>query len=567
MKNKFLTLLALSQLIFMLVSCEVPSEIDKNAIVNREPICKITEPANGSTIYPTATTTIKAVIYDLDGKIESYKFLINGNTVPSELIKPVPGNDSTFYYTGTMMGVTPNSNNAYVITASAKDDGGKETKQEFVMTAGNRPPTCNLQIEGMIEGYFNTGDQVKISCNATDPDKGTKAITKVEFKIRGQLVATDTSAPFEYVWNTGSDNQIIASNSIEAIAYDNSSLTASADTILAKNNLPIVTNIIPGDSSLVFNNGSDQVRLAVEIDDVENNIDSVSVTFDGQHRYAIKSGTNSKLWELMLNRNEFSADIAYYSFKVIDHYSNSQNNCLVSTQTQKLRFIQSFVEDFESYTAFDFSSTWGSYKWIQKDLDQQTTGAIQNQTFPNQGYKGSYIIFNPSLVVPSGTGTQMPNNAHSGSQYAACFYAKPNNDWLITRKISGIKTGAKVSFWARSYASNYLESFAVYISDKGYNLADGNEILVGNNVMVGDFKKVSGSTVGAFITPTTTWTKYEYDLSAYTDKSVAIAIVCKSDDKFFLMVDDVNISNPTKEKKAIKFNTQKAEVTFKQVKQ
>ncbi|MCB5272346.1 MAG: choice-of-anchor J domain-containing protein, partial [Candidatus Cloacimonetes bacterium] len=131
------------------------------------------------------------------------------------------------------------------------------------------------------------------------------------------------------------------------------------------------------------------------------------------------------------------------------------------------------------------------------------------------------IIFNPSATVPPVT-TAVP---HGGNKFAASFAATtpPNNDWLITPQIAG---GGEMKFWARTFHADYgLEEFKIGVSTTGTAPAN--------------FTIITGAS--AVLAPLE-WTEFTYDLSAYADQQVYVAIQCISNDHFIFMVDDVTIT-------------------------
>jgi M6 family metalloprotease-like protein len=94
------------------------------------------------------------------------------------------------------------------------------------------PPT--VDITAPLDGG-KVGGQVLIVANANDDG----AVAQVKFYINNALVSTDTSAPWQYVWNTvGADNH--PSLPLKAIAVDNDGLPSSPDEIhVAVNNAGI----------------------------------------------------------------------------------------------------------------------------------------------------------------------------------------------------------------------------------------------------------------------------------------------------------------------------------------
>jgi leucyl aminopeptidase len=64
---------------------------------------------------------------------------------------------------------------------------------------------------------------VTVAASATD----NLGVSKVEFRVDGVLVATDTSAPYSFGWNT---RKLSGSHTITATAYDTAGNQASASS-------------------------------------------------------------------------------------------------------------------------------------------------------------------------------------------------------------------------------------------------------------------------------------------------------------------------------------------------
>ncbi|MGC9330476.1 MAG: choice-of-anchor J domain-containing protein [Bacteroidales bacterium] len=162
--------------------------------------------------------------------------------------------------------------------------------------------------------------------------------------------------------------------------------------------------------------------------------------------------------------------------------------------------------------------------WTQHDEDGSGTYGFSGINFPNSGYTGSYIAFNPATTdPPMTTGAISP---HTGDRFGACFAAisPPNNDWLITPQTEVLNAGASVNMWVKSYTDDYgLERYEVYVSNSG--------------TAIGDFTELTAGTQLA----DTLWTEINYDLSSYVGDQVYIAVRCVSDDAFIFMVDDIVI--------------------------
>jgi hypothetical protein len=133
------------------------------------------------------------------------------------------------------------------------------------------------------------------------------------------------------------------------------------------------------------------------------------------------------------------------------------------------------------------------------------------------------MAFNSSTTTPASSADWQ---AHGGSKQGACFAATSaaNNDWFITPQVI-LQNNSSLRFWAKSITDEYgLERFKVLIST--------------TNNSTGSFSPISS---GSFIEAPLSWTKYEYNLSAYDGQNVYIAIQCISDDAFAFMIDDITV--------------------------
>ncbi|MCF7794439.1 MAG: choice-of-anchor J domain-containing protein [Candidatus Cloacimonetes bacterium] len=183
-----------------------------------------------------------------------------------------------------------------------------------------------------------------------------------------------------------------------------------------------------------------------------------------------------------------------------------------------------FQDGFENYDDFaiDFSP------WTNVDVDGANTYGMTGTAWPNAYDPQAFIIFNPAETVPPVTDA----DPYNGDKYAACFSsASPtyqNDDWLITPQIS-LGNGNILSFMAKSYTDEWgLERFNVCVSTTGTDPSD--------------FTIISD---GPYLEAPTAWTNFSFDLSDYDGQQVYLAIQCVSADAFFLMIDDVLVSDGT----------------------
>jgi len=106
-----------------------------------------------------------------------------------------------------------------------------------------------------------------------------------------------------------------------------------------------------------------------------------------------------------------------------------------------------------------------------------------------------------------------------GSAYIKYDYSSTHNDWLVTPCLVPSAANYTLSFWASHY-NNYPETFKVWVSTASNAVSDFTIQL------------------GPEITTTTTWTQYDYDLSAYIGMPIYFAIQATSLNQYYLRVDD-----------------------------
>ena len=178
-----------------------------------------------------------------------------------------------------------------------------------------------------------------------------------------------------------------------------------------------------------------------------------------------------------------------------------------------------FGDGYESYA--DFAMVFAP--WTLIDTDQAPTYGFSGISFPGSESPMAYIVFNPSATTPPITTL----TAHGGVKMAASFAATtpPNNDWMITPRMT-LGTGSALKFYAKSHTAQYgLERFRVGISTLPTIIPQG-------------FQYISGT---GHVEAPINWTEFVYDLAAYDNQSIYIAIRCVSNDAFVFYVDDVSV--------------------------
>lgn len=178
------------------------------------------------------------------------------------------------------------------------------------------------------------------------------------------------------------------------------------------------------------------------------------------------------------------------------------------------------TDDFESYEPFAVDE---AGDWTFVDEDGCVIGGAQQTQFgdvqPGET-KAAYFVMNLEEATPS-----LVENptfaAHSGIQYMVSSFLYnaaqdgANADWMISPVLSG--TAQTISFWAKSYSSDYAETFKVFYSTTDKNIESFTQIATVENVPQD-------------------WTEYNYNLP---EGAKYFAIKNVSNDKFFLFVDDV----------------------------
>jgi hypothetical protein len=177
--------------------------------------------------------------------------------------------------------------------------------------------------------------------------------------------------------------------------------------------------------------------------------------------------------------------------------------------------------DFENTP--DFSLTFAP--WTVVDLDQHDTYGLEGITFPHQNEPMAFLSFNPEATVPS-MANDLAIQPHGGQRFGACFSSNPpaNNDWFISPQVQ-LGVNGSFSFWIKSYNSTWgLDNYKVAISVTDNNPAS--------------FTVISGASP---LQTTTAWMRKVFNLSAWNNQKVYIAIQCVSNDNFLMMIDDLEI--------------------------
>jgi len=150
-------------------------------------------------------------------------------------------------------------------------------------------------------------------------------------------------------------------------------------------------------------------------------------------------------------------------------------------------------------------------------------GSLYGWSGLNFGAANFWGIVNPTLM-------NVPFAAHGGTKVALLtFNTTGNNDWLITKKLKITATNNTLEYYFKTGLSSYPESWNVRVYDNAVAKDTANYTIVERS-----------RDVGAAV-----WTKKSIDLSAYTGKTVEIAIQGISVDKDYLAIDDIALVCPS----------------------
>lgn len=187
------------------------------------------------------------------------------------------------------------------------------------------------------------------------------------------------------------------------------------------------------------------------------------------------------------------------------------------------------TETFEGAKSWNIDNVEG---WTFIDNDADDTGAF-GYDFPGKNSPMAYIVFDKkheSFASEAGF-----DGVDNSDKYLASFYSKnkANDDWMISPLLNGQEQ--TISFYARSFDANYLESVQVLASSK--------------TTAIEDFSPVANSIKNI----PAAWTQYSYKLPEGT-KYFAIRHI--SNDKFILLIDNVTYTTALlgENEKAIGYN-------------
>lgn len=325
------------------------------------------------------------------------------------------------------------------------------------------------------------------------------------------------------------------------ILFDNISVATGLDNDLAVTGIHAPATVDPGQeyevSVNVTNLGGQKAENAAV------NLYANGALFDSVNALALEAGTNNTVAFTACHNVTADEATEYYAEIIFPEDENPDNNIsetvtvalkhntyptvqtleAVSTENGvKLTWAAPDTEGAgaEVTETFEEADSWAHEVegWTFIDADNSEIGGVQNLNLPGieaGQTKASFFVFDNTLEAIAGSTYY---EAVSGEKYIAAMFRYDDgqtSDWAISPELCG--NAQTVSFYAKSYSSQYPEKVQVLYSTTGTDVADFT------HVMTVDVVPQS-------------WTQYTADLP---EGAKYFAIHSCAQGSFMLFVDDV----------------------------
>jgi len=161
--------------------------------------------------------------------------------------------------------------------------------------------------------------------------------------------------------------------------------------------------------------------------------------------------------------------------------------------------------------------------------------SFDGTTFPPEGWSGNYSLNDDYYWVNDRSGPHVgPGSAFNGKTHGVpAGPHNPNNDWLVTPRVTPNNTANQLTFWYRGFNKNQHESLEVWVSNGGYTPADFQNPTTGFMAWARGFY-------------TWDWTLATVNLSSFNNQPVYIAFryVGVNTNRHGVFIDDVSSSIP-----------------------
>lgn len=223
------------------------------------------------------------------------------------------------------------------------------------------------------------------------------------------------------------------------------------------------------------------------------------------------------------NHTGLSENTTYY-YKAWSYLSNSTYSPgVIANATTPSGPVSAFpfTWDFESST--DYTQNFAP--WTTVDINNVITYSSSDADFTGEGTAFAWLAMNP--VASGWTGSSQGDDAHGGSRcgLSSCPSDGSTADhWFISPPLQ-LNAGSSFSLWALTPKDDYgLSNFEILVSTTDNNTS-------------------SFTTISSTEDAPATWTQFTYDLSAYDNQTIFIAIRDISPDIFLLWIDDLEITS------------------------
>jgi hypothetical protein len=194
--------------------------------------------------------------------------------------------------------------------------------------------------------------------------------------------------------------------------------------------------------------------------------------------------------------------------------------------------------DYESYFTLDFEGledfTTDMDPWLSLDQDGKSSWSSSDCDFTGEGTAFGFMAFNP---VTAGFSLASANGGDRVGMAIGPSDASAADDWLISPKLP-LGSNSILSFWTLSPKTGSwgTETYNVMVSTT-------------------DSDPASFTAIASNEDAPDAWTEKIYDISAYDNQQVYLAIQLVSSDKFIFWIDDINITTST-ENQFVKENSE-----------
>jgi archaellum component FlaF (FlaF/FlaG flagellin family) len=176
------------------------------------PTVSLTAPIAGSTVSKTITITAAASDNIRVSKVEFY---LNGALIATDTTAPYSFNWDT----------TTAANGSHTLAATAYDIGGNSgTSANSIVTVFNDLTAPTVALTSPPTNATVSGT-VTVTASATD----NIGVSRVEFYLNGILIATETTTPYSFDWDT--TTVAAGTYSLASIAYDTAGNSSISDLI------------------------------------------------------------------------------------------------------------------------------------------------------------------------------------------------------------------------------------------------------------------------------------------------------------------------------------------------